>query len=81
MPTPPWLDSRDLFFQDQGGKKPATCSCMSLTQTWQAVKAHYPVIATAPTSHIELKHLLPVKYNAFGSTQRVGLVLLFLNKC
>lgn len=81
MPTPPWLDSRDLFFQDGGGKKPATCSCTSLTQTWQAVKAHYPVIATALTSHIELRHLLPVKYDAVGNTWRVGMVLLFLKKC
>lgn len=70
MPTPPWLDSRDVFFQDGGGKKPATCSCTSLTQSWQAAKTHYPVIATAPTSHIELKHLLPVKCDAVGKDRK-----------
>lgn len=77
MHTPPWLDSRDLFFQDEGRKKPATCSCTSLTQTWQGVKADYAVIATAPMSHIRLKYLSPVKHDAVGNTWKFGLVLLF----
>lgn len=44
------------------------------------MQAHYPVIAAAPTSHIELKHLLPAKYDALGNTLRVGLVLGFFFK-
>lgn len=45
-----------------------------LTETWQTVKAHYPVIATAPTSHVGLKYLSLIKCDAVGITWILGLL-------